>query len=189
MLCGLVLRGVVSAVQESSARAGVDFRLVTVSFDPRDVPANAARKQQSVFGALGDTLPASAWPFLSGDANTIDRLTAALGYRVAFEPSSKQYVHPAAIVVLNPDGRISRYLYGVEFPSRDFRLAIAEAREGRGGPAFDRVLLTCFRFDPATRRYGFAIKAFLRTGAALVAVALVVGLVRLRRREGRETAP
>jgi protein SCO1/2 len=189
MLCSLVLRGVVAGVDGLGRAPGDGYRLLTVSFDPRDTVANAQRKQASTLEALPERPSPERWPFLVGPAASIDALTAAVGFRYAWEPATKQFAHPAVIVVLTPDGRVSRYLYGVEFGGRDLRLALAEASLGHTVSTVDRVLLTCFHYDPATRRYGFAIALFLRTGATLVALALGLTLVRLRRRERRSTAP
>lgn len=180
MLCGLVLKGVTDAITSLGRAPGDGYRLLTVSFDPRDTVPNAVRKQESTLEALS---PRPQWPFLIGSQASIDALTNAVGFRYAWEPGSEQFAHPAVVVVLTPDGRVARYLYGIDYGPRDLRLALAEASLGHTVSTVDRVLLTCFRYDPATRRYGFAIVTFLRSGAALILVSLVVGFVWLRRRE------
>lgn len=178
MLCGLVLKGVIDAAAKLDADH--PYRLLTVSFDPRDTVPNARRKQQSTQAAMKSPRD---WPFLVGGEESIRALTEAVGFRYAWEPSTKQFAHPAVVVVLTPDGRVSRYLYGIDYGARDLRLALAEASQGRTVSTLDRVMLTCFRYDPATRRYGLAIRTFLRTGAGLIFVGLLVGFVWLRRKE------
>jgi protein SCO1/2 len=186
MLCGLVLRGVVNALRQLDWAPGSQFRLVTVSFDPRDTPESAAKKQHSVVRGVGDPSLAQQWPFLVGDASTIKSLTDALGFRYRFDDATEQFAHPSAIFILTPEGRVSRYLYGVSFPIRDFKLALVEAAAHRSGLSFDRFLMTCFHYDPATRRYGLYLVGFFRAGSALLLTVLCVAFVRLRRQERRE---
>ena len=106
-----------------------------------------------------------------------------MGFRYKYDPDSKQYAHEAVAFVLTPEGAISRYLYGVEYPPRDFRLAMVEASGGRVGTSFDKVVLSCYRYDPATRRYAPFVMAFMRIGAGLVFIALVTLLTVLWRKE------
>lgn len=183
MLCGLVLKGVINAVDSFGRSPGDGYRLLAVSFDARDTVPNAVRKREATLEALDNHSSAIDWPFLIGSEASINALTEAIGFRYAWEPSTKQFAHPAVVVVITPDGRISRYLYGIDFPARDFKLSIAEASLGHTLSTVDRVLLTCFRYDPASRRYGWAIVTFLRTGGSLILIGLVSGFVLLRRRE------
>jgi protein SCO1/2 len=174
MLCGLVLAGVVDGMNDLSLRLGKDYRALTVSFDPRDTPERARAKRASTLAAL--TAPAegaAAWPFLVGGEAATRALADAVGFRYAYDARTDQYAHPAAIVILTPDGRVSRYLYGTSFLARDLRLALVEASQGRTGTIVDRVLLTCYRYDPATRAYGPFILGFMRLGGGITLV--VVG--------------
>jgi cytochrome c oxidase subunit 2 len=165
MLCDLVLRGMAGAVKEQPLVLGRDFRALTVSIDPKDRPAQAALKQHNLLQAMNR--PDAPWPFLTGKEQQIQQLAGALGFQYTYDPKSDQYAHPACAIVLTPDGRISRYLYGADFRPFDLRLALQEASRGRVGGIFDRVLLTCFRYDPATRRYAWAVRsAVARNGAA-----------------------
>ncbi len=182
MLCGLVMQGVIDALSRSGVKPD-DVRLLTVSFDHRDYRGSAERKWKSLAAEHPEW--AARWRFAVADESGREALQAAIGMGVEWDAPTKQYAHPAATVVLTARGTISRYLYGVSYGSRDFRLALQEAREGRGGPAFDRVMLTCFRYDPATRRYGPWIRSALRSSAALVAMSLLGMVVVLRRRERR----
>jgi protein SCO1 len=174
-LCGLVLRGAVEGLSELGYALGDQYRAVTVSFDPRDDAASARKKRKSTLAALSHA-PAreGEWPFLVGDERSTKALADEIGFRYAYDERSDQYAHPAAIFALTPDGRISRYLYGVRFSALDLRLALVEAGAGRIGTLADRVLLTCYRWDPATRRYGPFVTGFLRIGAAVILGVVVV---------------
>ncbi len=189
MLCGLVLRGLVSTLSELKFDLGQEYRALTISFDPKDRPDEAARKQATTLSSLQRRAHAEDWPFLVGDTNEVRALAAALGFRFAYDERSEQYAHPAVVFVLTPDGRISRYLYGTEFAARDLRLALVEAASGRIGSIVDRVLMTCYRFDPATRRYGPFIRGFLRIGALFILVAVATLLIALFRADRRRNAP
>jgi protein SCO1/2 len=189
MLCGLVLHGLVGGLGKLSLRLGEDYRALTVSFDPRDTPEAAALKRKSTLSALTWTgngePPADAWPFLVGREHEVRALADDIGFRFAYDSVTDQYAHPAAVIILTPDGRVSRYLYGAEPSARDLRLALLEASEGRVGGIVDRVLMTCYRYDPASRRYGPYIAGFFRLGG--VAIVGTVGgvLAVLWRRERR----
>ena len=191
MLCGLVLRGTAQGLSDLGWTPGREYRVLTVSFDPRDTTPAAREKRQSTLVGLGRPLASpDEWPFLTGDEASIRSLADTLGFRFAYDARVDAYAHPAAIFALTPDGRVSRYLYGVEFSARDLRLALTEAGEGRTGSFVDRVLLTCYRFDPASRRFGPYITGFMRVGGALIlaVVGTLVGALLLveRRRRARD---
>jgi protein SCO1/2 len=185
MLCSLVLNGVVEALKKIPWKLGSDFDLITVSFDPADRPAVAAEKRRGYLQALGESDAGSLWPFLTGAPEEVRALADAVGFKYNYVPSIKQFAHTTAIFVLCADGSVSRYLYGVQFPQRDLRLALAEAGRGRAGPSFDRVLLSCFRYNPASRRYALFVSSFFRTGGALVFLAMAIFIGRYWRNEGR----
>jgi protein SCO1/2 len=188
MLCGLVLRGVVLGMDQLRYQLGRDFHALTVSIDPHDTPEAARHKRASALAGLGRLGDAGGeWPFLVGDDATVRRLADSVGFRYAYDAATDQYAHPAVAVVLTPDGHISRYLYGVEPSVRDLRLALVEAGEGKTGTVVDRVILTCYRYDPAIRRYGPYVFGFLRIGAVLV-LALVAATIGLSIRHGRRRA-
>jgi protein SCO1/2 len=173
LLCGLVLRGVAGGLRELDWRLGEQYRALAVSFDPRDTPEAAAKKRASTLAALApDAAREGAFPFLVGGEVEARALADDLGFRYAYDPATDQYAHPAAAFVLTPDGRISRYLYGVELSPLDLRLALLEASRGEIGTLVDRVLMTCYRYDPATRRYGAYVTGFLRLGGGVIAAAV-----------------
>jgi protein SCO1 len=185
MLCSLVMKGLVKGLNETGLQLGKDYRGITVSFDPKDTPRVAAEAQRGYLAALRSRGGAHAqdWPFLTGGEANARALAEALGFKYRYDGPTAQFAHPAVVFVLTPEGRISRYLYGVEFPGRDLRLSLVEASGGRVGTSFDRVLLKCFRYDPGTGRYRLYAVNFVRGGAFASFLALVVGLAVLWRQE------
>jgi len=127
MLCTLVINGLSSALGVLSLNPGSDFEIVTVSFDPRDTPATASAKKAIYLERYKRPGAADGWHFLTGDQSSIDRLTKAAGFRYAWDKDTKQFAHPTGVVVLTPEGRIARYLFGVEYGPRDLRMALVEA--------------------------------------------------------------
>jgi len=190
MLCGLVLTGVARAMRETGLELGKDFDAVTVSFDPRDTTKLAAERQRGYLQAFGKPEARRAWTFLTGQEPDIRAVAEAVGFRYAYDERTKQYAHAAAIFILTPDGRVSRYLYGIEYPSKDLRLALVEASAGRIGTSFDRLLLTCYRYDPASRTYVPYALGFVRISmlGVLGALGLMLGVFWRRELKGRRRA-
>lgn len=189
-LCGLVLRGVVMGLSKLDWEIEEQYRALAISIDPSDTPRSAALKREPVLSSLGLDAPddGRAFPFLVGGEPEIRALTDDIGFRFSYDPRTDQYAHPAAAIVLTPEGRISRYLYGIEFSPRDLRLALLEASEGKTGSAFDRVLMTCYRYDPASRRYGPFVAGFFRLGAFAILATVGVTLAALSWRERKRRA-
>jgi protein SCO1/2 len=186
-LCPVVLRGVVASLKATGLRLDEDYRVVTFSIDPEETPAQANETRTGLIHALGFPTGRPGWDFLVGPQASIAPLTSALGFRYRYDAQARQYAHSAAFMVLTPDGRISRYLYGVQYPPGDLRLALVEASGGRVGTTFDRVMLTCFRFDPVARRYQLYLQGMLK-GGGLLSLLFVAGLLlKLWRRELRAT--
>jgi protein SCO1/2 len=186
MLCTLVLNGLASALKVLSFDVGKEFEVVTVSFDPRETPAQAAAKKVSYLKEYGrPEAGAKGWHFLTGEQESIRRLTEAVGFRYKWDPESKQFAHAAGIVVLTPQGRIARYFYGVEFAPRDLRLGLIEAADGKIGSRVDQLLLFCFHYDPQTGRYGALAINSVRLGGILTVAALSTFVVIMLRRERR----
>ncbi|HET7826079.1 MAG TPA: SCO family protein, partial [Anaeromyxobacter sp.] len=192
MLCGLVLSGAAKAMRENGLELGKDFQAVTISFDPEEKPAQGEERRRGYLQSMGRTDAVADWPFLVGTAAASRAVADAVGFRYARDLANGEWAHQAAIFVLTPDGRVSRYLYGIEYPPKDFRLSLVEAAGGKVGTSFDRLVLTCYRYDPASRRYEPYAVGFLRVGGALVLAALgtlIVGLVvRERRARPRSAA-
>jgi protein SCO1 len=185
MLCGLVLTGLARGMKETGLTLGKDYDAVTVSFDPRDTSKTAGERQRVMLQSVGRPDAARSWRFLTGSEPEIEAVTGAVGFRYAYDEKTKQYAHAAAIVVVTPDGRVSRYLYGVEFPAKDLRLALVEASQGRVGTSFDRLLLTCYRYDPTSRRYEPYALGFVRVSMLGVLGGLGIMLGVFWRRELR----
>jgi protein SCO1/2 len=191
MLCGLILSGTAKAMRESSLTLGEDFQAVTISFDPEEKPAQGAERRRGYLQSMGRPDAGPDWPFVVGPAEATRAIADAVGFRYQKDPVSGEWAHLAAIFVLTPDGKVSRYLYGVEYPAKELRLALVEAAGGKVGTSFDRFLLTCYRYDPATRKYEPYAWGLVRAGGLLTAIllaALVGGLVWRERRSRRKEA-
>jgi protein SCO1/2 len=181
-LCGLVLRGVATALIELDYDIGDEYRIVTVSFDPRDTQAAAREAKRRLLHDIDRDRWDAKWPFLRGGEDDVRRLADELGFGYAYDPATDQYAHAAAFFVLTGDGRIMRYLYGVDFRPKDVKLAILEAGEGRVGSFVDKIILSCYRYDPSSRRYGPWIEGFFRIGALVIFVCVggVIGVLAWR---------
>ena len=183
MLCTQVINGLSSALGVMSLNPGKDFEIVTVSFNPRDTPASASAKKAVYLERYRRPGAAEGWHFLTGDQPQIDRLTKAAGFRYAWDADTKQYAHPSGVIVLTPDGRLSKYLFGIEYGPRDLRLGIVEASAGKIGTPVDSLLLYCYRYDPMTGRYGLAIMRAIRMAGAATVLAIGAFIIVMVRRE------
>jgi protein SCO1/2 len=176
MLCGEALAGLSGALKAVKFDAGKQFEIVTVSFNPKETPDLAAAKKKDYLARYGRAGAAQGWHFLTGPAESINALTKAVGFQYQYDPKIQQYAHATAIMVLTPQGHISRYFYGVEFPPKDLRMGLVEASEGKIGNAVDQVLLYCYHYNPASGKYGAVVVNMLRLGAAITIV-LLGGLI------------
>ena len=171
MLCNMVLNGVESTLKAISLDPGRDFEVVAVSFDPRDTPAIAAAKRDSYLQRYRRPNTANGWHFLTGDEASIKALTSAVGFRYKFDPVTGQYAHASSIMILTPQGKLSRYFYGVEYAPRDVRLGLVEASQNKIGTPVDQILLFCYHYDPATGKYGAVAMRMMRfAGATFVLI-------------------
>lgn len=196
MLCGLQLNGVVDGLEEMDWTPGVEFEMVTVSIDPLETPELAQAKKENYLQRYQRPAAARGWHFLTGRQDNIERLAETVGFGYTYDVESGQYAHAAAIFVITPDGRIARYLYGIEYPPKSLKLALMEASEGKIGSAFDQLIMYCFHYDPASRRYAPVAMNIMRVGGG--ATALLLGLTlgtwwlresRRRRRAQGESTP
>ena len=183
MLCTQVINGLSSALGVLSLEPGKDFEILTVSFNPHDTPESARTKKAIYIDRYKREGASQAWHFLTGGQPAIDRLTKAAGFKYAWDADTKQYAHPTGVMVLTPDGRLARYLFGIEYGPRDLRYAIVEASAGRVGNAVDTLLLYCYHYDPETGRYGLAIMRTIRIAAAGTVFLLAGFIVVMVRRE------
>jgi protein SCO1/2 len=183
MLCGQIINALTSALRTMSLDAGRDFEVVLVSFDPRETPALAADKKAEYLARYDRAGAAAGWHFLTGKPASIERLTQAAGFRYAWDEPTKQFAHPAGLIVVTPDGRPARYLFGIEYGARDVRLALVEASEGKVGSPVDSFLLYCYHYDPMTGRYGFLVMRAIRIAGAATVLALGSFIVIMLRRD------
>jgi protein SCO1/2 len=188
MLCTQVLNGLVGSLEALTFLPGREFDVVVVSFDPGETPALAAEKKATYLRRYDRAGAEPGIHFLTGRPESVDALTRAVGFRYAYDAAIDQYAHPAAITVLTAEGRVSRYLFGIDFAPRDVRLALIEAADHQIGSALDQALLFCYHYDPETGTYGLAIMNMIRLAGLLtvgIAGTLIVGSLRRERRRRR----
>lgn len=183
VLCGMVLAATTRALKDAEWTVGDEFRVLTLSIDPRDTPAAAAQKRRETLASYGRAEAARGWEFWVGDEASVRRIADVTGFDYRYDPDTSQYAHPAAIVLLQPDGRVSRYLYGLEFDPQDVRLGLIEASQGRTSSTLERALLYCYRYDPASKSFVPVAERIMRIGASLTALVLLAFLAILWRRE------
>jgi protein SCO1/2 len=183
MLCNQVQQGVVGTLRMLSFNPGRDYEVVFISFDPSDTPEMAADKKKAALSRFGRRETESGWHFLTGGRESIDRVTESANFRYRFSAKTNLFAHASGVLLLTPDGRISRYFYGVEYPGRDMRLGLVDASAGKIGTPIDHVLLFCYQYDPSTATYSAAILKLVRLGGVLTILCLVGGILIARRRE------
>jgi protein SCO1/2 len=185
MLCNQVQQGVVGTLRMLSFNPGMDYQVVFISFDSRETPDMAAEKKKSVISHFRRSGTEAGWHFLTGSQDSIDAATRAANFRYNFSAKTNLFAHASGVIVLTPDGRISRYFYGVEYPGRDMRLGLVEASAGKIGTPIDHVLLFCYQYDPSTATYSTAILRIIRLGGVLTILCIVGGILIFRRRDAR----
>ena len=184
-LCSEVLSGLTSSLKALRFDAGKDFQVLAVSFDPNDTPESASAKKANYVARYGRPGTESGFHFLTGDPPSIRMLTDAVGFRYTWDAKSRQFAHVAGIVLLTPDGKVSRYFYGIEFAPRDLRLGLVEASANRIGNLTDQVLLFCYHYDPSTGKYTPLVLKMVRTGGVLTLLVLGTFIGMMVRREHR----
>ncbi|MBA3538629.1 MAG: SCO family protein [Deltaproteobacteria bacterium] len=188
MLCSLVLRGVVEVARKMALVAGRDYQLVLVGLDSHETIDEASRKQAALLADLDRHDDRASWPYLIGTRAGIDAVADALGFRYAWDPRTEQYAHPAVIFALTPDGKVSRYLHGLQFDPGEVTTALTDAAAGKVITTEASAILRCFRFDPASRTVGARAEKVLQIGAAGIFAMLVTsiaGLIVWERRRAR----
>jgi protein SCO1 len=183
MLCPQLQQGVVGALRMISFNPGRDYEVVFLSFDDRDTPEIAAEKRATALKQFHRPETASGWHFLTGSKESILAATQAANFTFNFDPKSNLFAHASGILLLTPEGRISRYFYGIEFPARDLRLGLVDASEGKIGSPIDQILCYCFQYDPSTARYSLTILRVMRLGGIVTVLGLVFGILIFRRRD------
>ena len=183
MLCDQVQQGVVGSLKMISFKPVRDYEVVFVSFDSRETSSMAAKKKDALLSHYGHPETASGWHFLTGSSNSIDAVTQAANFRYSFDSKANLFAHASGILLLTPDGRVSRYFYGVEYPSRDVRLGLIDASAGKIGKPIDHLLLFCFQYDPETARYSASILKIVRLGGVLTVIGFLTAILIFRRRD------
>ena len=183
MLCTQVLNGMERSLRDVPMDIGKQFSVVTVSIDPTERPALASAKRALYTGLYGRLGAIEGWHFLTGDEPQIKQLANAVGFRYAYDAQSKQFAHASAIMILTPEGRISRYLYGIQYSTRDLRLGLVEASEGKIGTPVDQILLFCYHYDPATGKYSLLISRILKAAGVFTILVIGIGIFLLARSE------
>jgi protein SCO1 len=186
-LCTMTLNGISRSLKPLKFTPGKEFDILTVSFDPREGPELAAAKKERYVQMYGRPGAAGGWHFLTGDEANTKALCEAVGFRYAYDEMTKQYAHAAAIMVVTPQGKVSRYFYGLEYSTRDLEFGLMEASNERIGSLADGAVLYCYTYNPASGKYSLSIMRVLRVAAVLTLV-LLGGFILLMLRRDRDKA-
>jgi len=185
MLCSLVTEGFVKALRPLGFVPGKEFEVVFLSFDPGEGPELAAKRKTAVLDAYGNAGTSGGWHFLTGSEAEIRRVTDAIGFHYVYDTERDEYAHAAVVVLATPEGKLSRYFFGVEYSTRDLRLGLVEAAERKIGSVVDQFLLYCYHYDPSMGRYSAAVLNLVRLGGVATLSAFLLFLLAMRRREKR----
>lgn len=182
MLCSMVLNGVTASLRDMTWTPGKEYEVVTISFDPKETHELAAAKKQAVLASFDR--PAPGWHFLADNNDSAKKLASQVGYKYRWDKSRSQYAHTAALILLTPDGKVARYLYGIKYKAFDLRLGLTEAAQGRmQGTKMEQMLLYCFQYDANARSYVMTARNIMRAGGAMTVLVLGFTLMRLWRRD------
>lgn len=184
MLCSLVLNGLMDAIKGQSLKLGRDFSILSVSINPDEKPELAREKRENYLKALGAPQD-SPWTFALGQTQDVSRLAESVGFGFKYHAPSKEYIHSAGIFVLSPDGKLSRTLYGIAFKPNDLKMSLIDASNGKVGSLMDRIILSCFHYEPDSHKYGVYIFGVVRLAGALTILVLGSFVLFLFRRERR----
>ncbi|MFZ0593227.1 MAG: SCO family protein [Bryobacteraceae bacterium] len=186
MLCSQILSGVVAGLRPLSLKPGRDFEVVAISFDPADTPAEAVVKRNQYSHSYSSRAGVNGWHFLVGGQAAIKAVMQSIGFHYRWDPVNKMFVHASGVMVITPEGRVARYLYGVEYEPKDLKLSLVEASHNQIGSAVDQILLFCYHYDPKTGKYGAVVINSLQTGAILILVLMATGMFFLWRHDLRK---
>lgn len=185
-ICSPLLGGVVDVLDRMDLRPGDDYLALTISFDPSDTPELAREKKRNYFKSFRRrSFPEADWKWLTGDSVAIQKFTDGVGFK--YRKEGRDFIHAGALIVLSQDGKISRYLRGIEFQPFDLKMAITEASEGRVGPTISKVLLYCFSYDPAGKKYVLNVTKVVGT-IFLILVVIFIALLTIKRQSKKEKA-
>ena len=187
-LCTQVLTGLLGALKGLPMTPGKEFVNLTVSFDPREQPELASAKKAEYLKRYNRPGAETGWHFLTGDEPSIQALTKAVGFRYLWDPVTKQYAHASGIMILTPQGKVSRYFYGIEYAPRDLRFGVIDASAGKVGSLADQIILYCYMYDPSRGEYSLVLMRLLRVFAGMTLATLLALFLYLRRKEKQKAA-
>jgi len=185
-ICTPLLNDLSKTIDNMNLEAGKDYNIITISFDPKESYTTAAEKKKNYLEEMKKKLPENSWKFLTGDSISIAKITDAVGFR--YQQQGSDYMHSAVLTVLSPNGKITRYLYGVEFLPLDLKLGIIEASEGKTGPTINKLLKLCYSYDPAGRKYVLNITRIAGSGMVVLIVAFVL-ILRIKKKKHNTNTP
>lgn len=187
MLCSMVLNGVTASIRDLAWTPGKEYEILTISFDPRETHELANAKKQAYLASFDR--PAPGWHFLADNNDSAKKLATQVGYKYHWDKSRNQYAHTASLIMLTPDGKVARYLYGIKYKAFDLRLGLTEAAQGRlQGTKMEQMLLYCFQYDPNARSYVMTARNIMRGGGAMTVLILGATLMRFWRREREQVS-
>ena len=189
MLCNLIINGLTDGMKELNWTAGNQFEIITFSIDPNEGFELAAQKKESYIRLLGKPEAAEGWHFLTTDQQNIDRLTETLGFKFRWSDQAQEFLHGSAIMFISPEGQITRYLYGIDYPQLSLRNALFDAAEGKIGTVMDKVVLYCYTYDPDSRSYVASAVNIMKLGglATLIGLSIFLGLLWFRKNTSKTT--
>jgi len=185
MLCNMTLNGLNEAMEKMTLDLGSDYQVITVSFDERETPQVARAKKANYVRKFGRPGAAEGWHFLTGNAVAVRKVSESVGFHYAWDSMTNQFVHAAGIMVLTPDGKVSKYFYGIKYDPRDLRLGLVDASDKKIGTAVDKILLFCYHYDPATGKYGPMVMNIVRLSAGITVLTLGMFMFVWLRRDQR----
>lgn len=189
MLCGLVLDGTINVVEELQWKPGKDFIVLSISIDPEEDAELAARSKQNYLSQM-DSTTRNGWYFLTGNKSQIDKVVETVGFRYKEIEGTGEYAHSAAIMLLSPDGKITRYLYGISYDEFNVRSALYEAADGKIGNTIDKVVMYCYQYDPDSGSYTPVAINIMKLGglATLIILGIFLGALWLREKRKKQTS-
>jgi protein SCO1/2 len=186
MLCTQVLNGMVTSLKVLRYNAGRDFDVVAISFNPKEGSGLAHAKKQAYVDDYGRPGSEAGFHFLTGDPPSIERVTNAVGFKYKYDPRILQYAHAAGLTLLTPEGRVSRYFYGIEFAPRDVQFGLMDASKLKIGTVTEKITFLCYHYDPATGKYGLVVTRLLQAGGIMTLAAMGTFWFVMLRRERRK---
>lgn len=187
-LCNMTLTGLLGTLKTLPMVPGKDFISLTVSFDPKEKTELAAAKRDTYLQKLANPDAKKGWHFLTGEEPAIQALTRSVGFRFVWDPVTKQYAHSSALIILTPDGKVSRYFYGIEYAPRDVRFGLLDASGGQIGTLADQLILYCYQYDPMRGTYGLVLMRLTRIFAAVTIITIVALILFLRHKTKQKEA-